>query len=130
MKPQPTGALSRAYRMTVYTVAGIAVRVGRPSRAMDRLLHDHRQPEAVFITAYNPFSRPMPPGWNCRMQSRLRQALHRRTVLPASGQWRRWSEAHLLVFDSRRRMIVLARHFQQHAIVTLRPGQPARLVHT
>ena len=84
-----------AYRKTSYKAAGIEVRIGRRSPAMDRLLSSHGVREAVFITAYNPFSRVMPPGWNQRMQLRLAQVLRRRQCLPAQGSWRRWSEAHL-----------------------------------
>jgi hypothetical protein len=116
--------------MTDYTTAGVTIRIGRRSAAMDRLLLSHRQREAAFITAFNPFSRLMPPGWNRRMQISLTVAASRRFILPASGSWRRWSESHLIVFGSFRWTAVLARKYRQHAIVILRLRQPPRLVYT
>jgi hypothetical protein len=113
--------------MTQYSAAGITIRIGRRSAAMDRLLLARRQRDAAFITAYNPFSRPMPPGWNRRMQGRLALAVRRWPSLPASGQWRRWCEAHLLIFTAPRPAAALARRFRQHAIVMIRLRHPARL---
>ena len=120
-------ALLRAYRSTRYQVAGIDVRIGRRCPRMDTLLAAHRVREAVLITAYNPRSRPMAPGWNRHMQARLHQRLRNRTVLPARGDWRRWSEAHVFVFGSRVPLRQLARQFRQNAIVIVKLGQPAYL---
>jgi hypothetical protein len=117
-----------AYRKTSYKAAGIEVRIGRRSPAMDHLLSSHGVREAVFITAYNPFSRVMPPGWNQRMQLRLAQVLRRRQCLPAQGSWRRWSEAHLMVLGDTRPVRRQARRFRQNGIVMFRSGQPARLL--
>jgi hypothetical protein len=114
--------------MTDYEVAGITLRIGRPSAAMDRLLLSRRQREAAFITAYNPFSRPMPPGWNRRLQDALMQAARRWPVLPATGRWRRWCESHLVILAPRPCAKVLARRFRQHGIVIHRRGQPTQLV--
>lgn len=127
--PRLRPPLLRAYRMTVYTTAGITVRIGRRSAAMDRLLLLHRQRQAALITAFNPFSRPTPAGRNERMQARLTLEASRRIILPASGSWRRWSESHLTVFGSFRWTAVLARKYRQHAIVILRLRQPALLLY-
>jgi len=116
-----------AYRRTHYKAGDIEIRIGRRSPAMDRVLAAYRAHEAVLITAYNPFSRVMPPRWNHRMQSRLAQASRRRPTVPAAGTLRRWSEAHLLVLGDARLIRKLARRFRQNSIVVLRPGQPARL---
>jgi Protein of unknown function (DUF3293) len=93
---------------------------------MDRLLRSHAAREAIFLTAYNPFSRIMPPGWNRRIQTRLRLAVRRHKVLSGTGFWRRWSEAHLVVFADARPVRRLARRFRQHGVVVVRRGQPAR----
>lgn len=127
--PRLPPLLLRAYRMTAYTTVGITVRIGRRSAAMDRLLLAHRQREAALITAFNPFSRPMPPGWNRRMQAGLSLEASRRIILPATGTWRRWSESHLMVFGSFQRTAVLARKYRQHTIVILRLRQPALLMY-
>jgi hypothetical protein len=116
-----------AYRKTRYEAGGVEVRIGRRSPAMDSLLAAYNAREAAFITAYNPFSRIMPSGWNRRMQARLLQALRRRRSLPANGCWRHWSEAHLVVFGDVRPVCRLSRLFRQNAIVIVRRGQQAQL---
>ena len=95
---------------------------------MDALLARHQAARAVFVTAWNPFSRRMPAGWNRRMQARLRQLLHRRLCLPAVGALGRWHEDHLLVLAELPPLLRLARQFRQHAVVAIRRGGPARLV--
>jgi hypothetical protein len=97
---------------------------------MDGLLVSRGVREAALITAYNPFSRRMPSGWNRRMQASLAAALRRRPVSPGHGCWRRWSEAHLFVAGDSRPARRLARRFRQHGIVILRIRQPAHLLMT
>ena len=121
-------ALLKAYRATRFEVAGMEIRVGRRCPAMDRLLQSFDVREAVFITAWNPLSRVMPPGWNHRMQVRLALAARRRPALAGRGSWRGWTEAHLIVFGDARPSQSLARRFRQNGIVTVRLRQPARLV--
>jgi hypothetical protein len=118
----------RAYRLTRYEAAGVHVHIGRRSKAADRLLRAHGARSAVFITAYNPFSRVMPPEWNQRMQTRLRHGLGRRQVLSGRGTLGRWSEAHVLVFGDPRPILRLARLYRQNGIVIVRHLQAARLV--
>ena len=121
-------ALLRAYRETRYEIAGIAIRIGRRSVAMDRLLSSHSAREAVLITAYNPYSRIKPAGWNQRMQNRLAEAVRRTPAFPARGSWRRWSEAHLLVFGDARTARRLAWRYRQNGVIIVRLRQPARLL--
>lgn len=116
-----------AYRRTNYQAAGIVVRVGR--RAAKELFDRLRCRTAVFITAWNPLSRRMPDGWNHRMQRRLRQHLRRRVSLAAEGSLHRWREEHLLVAGDPRPVLRLARRFRQHAVLIVRHGRPARLLH-
>jgi len=118
-------AMLTAYRKSSYEVAGIHVRVGRRSPGMDVLLRAAGVREAAFVTAFNPYSRRMPPGWNRRMLARLVSALRHREVSPGTGSWRRWSESHLIVFGDTRPTARLARRFRQNGIVTIRLGQPA-----
>jgi hypothetical protein len=120
--------LLRAYRATAYRCGDAAVRIGRRCDAMDTLLAKHRIRSAVFVTAWNPFSRRMPEGWNRRMQTRLAAALHRWPALPAEGVWRRWREAHLLVLADVRPVLRTAWRFRQCAVVVVRAGAAARLV--
>jgi hypothetical protein len=64
---------------------GIAIRIGGRSSLMGGLLSLYGASEAVFIIAYSPYSRVMPPGWNRRTQARLAQAPRRGDILPATG---------------------------------------------
>jgi hypothetical protein len=124
-------ALARAYARTAYEAAGAVARIGRRSPTLDRLLRRLGARQGGFVTAWNPFSRRMPRGWNDRMLARLRQAARR---LPVADGWGRgqgrgngWAERHLLVAADLRRVAVLARRFRQNAIVAVRLGGPARL---
>ncbi len=128
-------ALEAAYRRTNYEANGAVARIGRRSAALDALLRARRVRQAAFITAWNPFSHPMPRGWNEKAQARLRQVA--RTRLLAEGWGRedrrgddRWGERHLLLEGDPRRLAVLARRFRQNAIVAVAPGRKARLVVT
>jgi hypothetical protein len=128
-------SLLRAYRETVYETTSyemgdIVVRIGRRVPAMDKLLSAAGAKQAVFITAYNPFSRVMPPGWNMRMQARLAEALRRYRLLPARGHYRGWSEEHLLALADVRVMRRVARRFRQNAIVIIHSRKPVRLLVT
>ncbi len=145
--PRLPAALAAAYARTDYEAGGGAVaRIGRRSAAVDALLRRLGARQGAFVTAWNPWSRRMPPGWNLRMLARLRAAARRvpraegwgrgREPVPRAG-WRvrpepagAWAERHLLLAADPRRAAVLARRFRQHAIVAVRAGAPARLVLT
>jgi hypothetical protein len=120
----------KAYRNTLYQTGDISVRIGRRCHAMDKLLCQHRVSKAAFITAYNPHSRPMPPGWNKNMQQRLHQALRQYRIRLGTGSWRRWSEVHFLVLGDPRPVQKLARRFRQNGIVIIRLRQPPQLLIT
>ncbi|NKC29678.1 DUF3293 domain-containing protein [Falsiroseomonas selenitidurans] len=117
-----------AFRATGYEAAGIVVRIGARSPAMEALLARHGARRAAFITAWNPRSRRMPAGWNRRMQDRLRQAAGVTVLAEGFGRGPGWAEHHLLLAGAPGRLLVLARRFRQWAIVALGPGQPARLL--
>ncbi len=125
--PLPTH-LTRAYKASTYSVAGFGLRIGRRSGALDGLLSGLGVREAVLITAWNPASRRMPPGWNARRMAALRLRLGTTPALPAQGGCGAWAEDHLLVVGDRRRLAVLARAFGQSALVGLRRGQSLRLL--
>lgn len=127
----------RAFRATAYEAAGhgatghgatgAVARIGRRSPAVDALLARHGVRQAGFVTAWNPLSRRMPPGWNRRMQHALRQAARGLVLAEGFGKAGGWAEHHLLLEGDPRRLAVLARRFRQWAIVTVAPRQPARL---
>lgn len=120
--------LRAAFLRTGYEAGGVVVRVGRRSAAMDALLRRRGVRAAGFVTAWNPFSRPMPLGWNRRLQARLGEAMRGAVLAEGWGVGRGWAEHHLLLAGDPRRIAVLARRFRQYAVVTLRPGRPARLL--
>ena len=119
--------LAGAYHRTAYEAAGAVAHVGRRSAAVDAVLARLGARQGGFVTAWNPWSRRMPEGWNRRMQQRLRQAARRRSAAEGYGTAPRWREHHLLIAADPRVLAVLARRFRQAAIVLLRAGQPARL---
>ena len=121
-------ALRAAYARTDYEAAGIVMRIGRRSTEMDALLRAHAAWNAAFVTAWNPFSRRMPQGWNERMLARLRQASRGRVLAEGWGRGPSWAERHLLVAGDPRWIARLARRFRQNALVTVSPGRPARLL--
>lgn len=123
-----TPALAAAYRRTDYEAAGAVARIGRRSAEVDALLRRLGAREGAFVTAWNPWSRRMPPGWNAHMIARLREAARRLRHTDGEGRGRGWSERHLLLAADPRRAAALARHFRQNAIVAVRVGAPARLV--
>ncbi|MBK1662209.1 DUF3293 domain-containing protein [Paracraurococcus ruber] len=120
--------LRRAYRASGYEAAGAVARIGRRSAALDALLRRMGVRDAAFVSAWNPFSRRMPEGWNARRHARLLAATRRCPRLEGWGGTAAWRERHLLLGGDARRGAVLARRFRQNAIVVLRRGQPARLV--
>lgn len=120
--------LLRAWRATDYRVDTVLVRIGRRSAAMDALLTRIGARTAIFVTAWNPLSRPMPAGWNHLMQWRLGERLRRYVTLQADGSLRRWHEVHLLVAADKRPILRLARLFRQRGVMLVAPRQAARLV--
>lgn len=122
-----TPALLRAYRRTAYTAGDATARIGRRSPALDALLAQHGGRMGAFVTAWNPCSRPMPLGWNRRMNRALDQHARRLPRVPGTGGAEGWREEHLLVVADPRRAAVLGRRFRQAAMVSVGRGQTARL---
>ena len=120
--------LLAAYRRTEYEADGAAGRVGRRSAPVDALLRRLGARQGAFVTAWNPWSRRMPAGWNARMLARLKEASRRLPSAEGEGRGRGWSERHLLLAGDPRRAAAWARRFRQNAIVVARMGAPARLV--
>jgi hypothetical protein len=129
--------LAAAYLSTTYRVDGpkgpVPLRVGRGSRALDRLLQRRGRRTWAFVTACNPRSRRL-PGWrNLARQRRLRALVEqlRHPFLPGAGVGddSAWPpEASLLIMGiSRARACRLARSFGQNAIVVGRRARAAEL---
>ena len=117
----------RAYRLTLYRAGDVVARPGRRSASAEAWMARLGVREAGFITAWNPRSRRMPPGWNARRQEALRLALRRHARLEGMSGHRRWQEHNLLVAAPAAQLMRWASRFRQAAILVLRRGQPARL---
>ena len=123
--------LARGWRMTCYEAAGAVARLGRRSRAIDRLLRAAGVRQGAFVSAWNPCSRRV-PGWrNDAAMARLRAIVARRGIPYHGGAGHAarpaWCEHHLLLLGDWRRAIVLADRFGQHAVLLVRLGGRARL---
>lgn len=87
--------LHAAYLDTDYVVrtrgGAIVLRIGARSASADRLLRARRRRHAVFVTAENPFSRPLSGLLNRGAQARLRRWLRRRgfEIIDGFGRARR-----------------------------------------
>jgi hypothetical protein len=127
MTPPPR--MLRAWRATRFTLEGGArVRVGRRSTAADAVLARLGARQGVILTAWNPFGRRHPEGWNRRAAARLARASRRIASVRADGALGRWAEEGLLLAGDPRRALTLARRFRQGGVVLLRRGAAARLV--
>ena len=126
MRPPPA-TLLRAYARTEYRAAGAVARIDCRSPGIDATLRRLGVHQGAFVTAWNPFSRRRPQGWNRRMQARLEQAVRRLPSVSGKGESRGWAEDHLLVGADPRRVWRLGLRFRQQAIVTVRIGGRARL---
>lgn len=120
--------LRSAYARTLYGAGDASIRIGCRSAALDAVLRARGAPSAGFVTAWNPFSRRMPRGWNDRMLERLREAARGQVLAEGEGAARGWAEHHLLLAGDPRRLVVLARRFRQNGLVTVAPGRKARLL--
>jgi Protein of unknown function (DUF3293) len=120
--------LFRAYRASCYFAGAHAARIGQRAPGLDALLSGWRVQEGVFIAAVNPFSRRMPPGWNARRHTALRERLRGLPYVEGRGGAKRWWEVHCFIGISAARGKPLARLFRQNAMVALRRGGKARLI--
>jgi hypothetical protein len=120
--------LAIAYRRSHYRAAGIKLRIGRRSRALDGVLAGMGAREAVLITASNPQGKRAPEGRNARLMVSLHAALRGCTALPAESGTGLWREAQFMAAGPEAWMKRLARRFRQVALVRLRRGQAPRLL--
>ncbi|MCW5619562.1 MAG: DUF3293 domain-containing protein [Burkholderiales bacterium] len=119
-------AQERAYRSM--GMQCVEVRVGRRCAVLDRLLHRLGVREWLFITAWNPHSRPLPRWRNRARQRALQRALRRNVRVLYCGLGvpddRSWRSEHSVfagpVAAGRARR--LGRQFRQNAVVIGRRG--------
>lgn len=133
-------SLEAAYRDTDYVVrhrdGEVVLRIGTRSAAADKLLRARRSRHAVFVTADNPFSRPLPDLLNRGARVRLRRSLRRRGIEIVAGIGRArhgdWPPEHsLLAIGAGPAMARrLCRLWRQNAVVLVtRHRAPALVRH-
>jgi hypothetical protein len=129
--------LYQAYRATNYHVhapSPFTLRIGASNSACDALLAAQGAEGAAFLTAWNPFSQPLPDADNILAQARLAADLDIlcTAILPGegTGEIGDWPPEPSLfaVGISQADATYLARKYRQNAFVWITRGQPAQLV--
>jgi hypothetical protein len=135
---QVTPALAEAYRGTTYHVDSpegpIALRIGVPSPALDRLLERCGADAWAYITAWNPGSRPLPVEENRRRNRALEESLRALGAVTwpglGVGEDPAWppEESVLGVRVGRAAAREVGARFGQNAVVVGRRGEPPELL--
>lgn len=128
--------LQNAYQNAVYRLfaPSISWKVGQSVPRMNELLTAMKVQSATFITAHNPGSVLLSPQENEDRQHTLRQLVEEHSWKYLKGQGEDpkglWpAEASLLVLGiNDAEALMLARRFQQNAVVMLDLNGPARLL--
>ena len=129
--------LVQAYRATDYQVHAtepFALRIGSTSAACDALLDTHGVTTAAYMTAWNPYSKPLPDAANADAQAKLAAELSYVSVSVLSGEgvgetgdWP--PEPSLFALGiSRESATSLAQKYHQNAFVWIERGNAAELV--
>ena len=130
--------LIAAYRATHYCVNGVTppflMRIDAPNADLAACHRAHGVECSVFLTAWNPGSRPTPEADNAAAQGRLEALLRARGYpllaglgLDPTGQWE-GEESFLALGMERGTGCEIGREFHQHSIVWAGPDAIPRLV--
>jgi hypothetical protein len=129
--------LVSAYEATTYWVSRgsdeFGLKIGVPSPEIGEIFGYHGVGTAAFITAYNPFSRPISLDDNERAQERLRRDLHAVSKLVLNGRGEGASDwppepSFLAIGLTREQAESLGRQYDQHAIVWIGSDGVPRLI--
>jgi hypothetical protein len=126
--------LIAAYETAEYAVAGLVLRVGERSDALDALLDSQAVAVAAFMTAANPRSVRLPARENAARMQALEAALRKAGHAYLHGEGRdpqgKWlAEPSLLALGiARPQAEALGRAFAQNAILFIERGRPPELV--
>ena len=129
-------SLISAYQETTYRLLDyelpFSVRIGVPSQHADNFMVRHKLDQLFFITSENPSSNEWSEKWNLIFTDALMKEISKRGFIgwPAraepDGQWPK--EHGFFVSCSTQEAILLARFYEQNAIVMLPKGQAPLLV--
>lgn len=129
-------SLISAYQQTTYSMLDFdrpfAVRVGQHSQAADQFMEAHGLEQLFFITSENPSSKK----WSDQSNLLFTTALMRELIKEGIQAWPAraepdsdWSNEHGFFVSHRMPQIILmARKYEQNAMVMLPKGQAALLV--
>lgn len=129
--------LQPAFEQTHYIVhhqPPFTLRIGQACPALDELLQAGQHQGAAFITAWNPYSKPLSAADNAQRQSALLSDLHAQGLrsLPGVGQHpdNGWpgEESCLVLGIERQAAIALATQYEQWAFVWAPAGGVSELV--
>ena len=128
--------LLEAYLATTYEVKhlGLYLRIGEENWDLEEFLIDNNVFSWAFISAWNPFSKPLPPSENKIRHLKLIEFVkNKRWVfaegfgIPPNEDWQ--AEKSLFILDiSRNEAINLGKKFDQNAIVIGRLGKTPELL--
>lgn len=112
----------------------IVIRIGKTNSELDALLRRHNAENWAFVSAYNPFSRPVSENENMRQHANLIDRLKRENVVfyegsgeSPTGDWE--PETSLLILNiARKAAIELGKELEQNAIVAGEIEGPPELV--
>jgi hypothetical protein len=129
-------SLISAYQQTTYSLLDFdlpfSVRIGVPSVDADKFMACHKLGQLFFVTAENPSSKAWPDSQNLRFTGALMKSIIKRKFMcwPARAEPdENWPREHgFFISCSTQDAILLARLYEQNAIVIVPIGQPAALV--
>ncbi|MFT6319429.1 MAG: hypothetical protein ACJAT4_000346 [Granulosicoccus sp.] len=128
--------LREAYLATTYEVKylGLQLRIGEENWDLEEFLIDNNAFSWAFISAWNPFSKPLPLSENEIRHARLKNLTKSKQWVFAEGfgipQNKDWeAEKSLFILDiSKTDAINLGKNFDQNAIVIGRLGKAPELL--
>jgi Protein of unknown function (DUF3293) len=127
-------ALLEAYQgtsfMAIVNGQELSVHLGERCADLERVLRDHGARFGVFITAHNPRSELQSDLKNQTANLELERMLRERSLhfFAHVGRNGTWSEQGFFVLDLEPdAAVILAETFGQFAVVTLKPGDVAKL---
>lgn len=123
-----------AYKKTRYHVSDLAldIKVGQIPPIPDHLFANSGLHTWAFVTAWNPWSRPLDSTQNQQRHLSLTKACESFTTfdawgIPSDDNWEP-EQSLLIVGISKQQALELGKRFGQHAIVFGDKGQPATLL--
>lgn len=109
------------------------IKIGKNNKKLDKILSLLEISSALFITAWNPYSKQMTPSANKKNQNRLIRMLKKQGTKFSFGSGRsedlKFHEDSILAYGcSRKEAASLGKQFHQNAVVFYEKGKAAKLL--